>query len=111
MRKLSILWLDNSSINDLKWWLAVLDNWNSKPIIRKSIDLQIIRDASDSGWCGVCNGKEAADPWTKPICFKSINYRELLAVFLTLKTFVHELANKCIQILSDNITTVAHFIT
>ena len=103
-----ILLLDNASINDLKWWLAALDNWNGKPIIKKSIDLQIVTDASDSGWGGVCNGKEAAGPWTKPIRFKSINYRELLAVFLTIKTFIRELANKCIQILSDNITTVAH---
>ena len=102
------LQLDNSSINDLNWWVSALDNWNGKPIIKKSIDLQIVTDASDSGWGGVCNGKEAAGPWTKSIRFKSINYRELLAVFLTLKTFVGELSNKCVQILSDNVTTVAH---
>ena len=103
-----ILKIDKSSHDDLNWWIAALDNWNGKPIVKKSIDLQIVTDASDSGWGGVCNGKEAAGPWTKSIRFKSINFRELLAVFLTVKTFVNDLSNKCIQVLSDNITTIAH---
>ena len=72
------------------------------------MDLHVVTDASDSGCGGVCNGKAAAGPWTKPVRAKSINFWELLVVFLTIKTFVNNLQNKCIQVISDNITTVTY---
>ena len=39
---------------------------------------------------------------------KSTNYRELLAVLLTLESFQHELSGKRVQVLSDNISSVAY---
>lgn len=100
--------LDKPSVNDLQWWLQALDNWNGKPICAKAhIQGQLFCDASDSGWGAVYEGQEAAGLWTGPIVHKSINYRELLAVLLGLKSFKDKLRGLTIQIVSDNITTVA----
>ena len=101
------LYLDKASVSDLEWWLSALTSWNGRPIIKYSIDIQLYTDASDSGWGAVCNGEEASGLWTVPIAHTSINYRELLTVLLGLKSFLPKVKNKTVQILSDNVTTVA----
>ena len=102
-----ILYLDTPSVKDLEWWSVALENWNGRPVVKRQIDLQLFTDASDSGWGGVCEKYEAAGPWTTAVKQTSINYRELLAVFLCIQSFQDKLANKCVQILTDNVTTVA----
>ena len=60
-------------------------------------------DASDSGWGGYYNGRQAAGFWNGRLRTTSINYRELMAVLLTIKTFGSDLQGKHVQVLSDNI--------
>ena len=102
-----ILCLDIPSVKDLEWWLVSLNTWNGRPVVKRQIDIQLFTDASDSGWGGVCDNNEAAGHWTPEVKQTSINYRELLAVLLSLKSFKDIIANKCVQILTDNVTTVA----
>ena len=45
-------------------------------------------DASTKGWGGQCNGKVAAGIFTQEEIAKHINWLELLAAFLCLKSFV-----------------------
>jgi hypothetical protein len=50
----------------------------------------------------------ASGLWDIRTSFKSSNHRELLTVLLALKSFRSHIKNKTIQILSDNITTIAY---
>lgn len=101
---------------DLDWWLTALSEWNGAPIQVKAPQLQVATDASGSGWGGVILdsklieeiGTSASGLW--PICIsqKPSNYRELLAIILTLDALKHIVRGKCVQILSDNVSAVAY---
>ena len=64
-----------------------------------------------TGWgsCMRSAGQEASGLWeSKAIRYKSSNFRELLAVLRAVKSFAHLLKGKVVQVLSDNVTTVAY---
>ena len=66
-------------------------------------------DASSSGWgATILHQQEAAGWWHKDVAFKHLNYRELLAVLKALQSFQESINGKNVQILSDNVTTVAY---
>lgn len=104
------LLLDQQCVTDLKWWLDAVDNWNGAPLNVRSPDLQIETDASGSGYGAVCHSLklEVAGFWTSNISDQSSNFRELLVVRLSLQALKRHLSGKSVQILSDNITAVAH---
>ena len=74
----------------------------------KSIDLQIETDASSWGWGAVTEDLQAAERWTRDVSLQHSNFRELLAVYCALLTFKDRIKGKYVQILSDNVTTVAY---
>ena len=52
-------WNDELRINDhcvteLEWWLKAVDNWNFREVKPHTIDVQIVTDASKTGWGGFC---------------------------------------------------------
>ncbi|XP_045210922.2 uncharacterized protein LOC123562346 [Mercenaria mercenaria] len=100
--------LNDPCIKDLQWWLQSIDGWNRKVVYEEPIDLQSTTDASKFGWGGWINHSLQAqgfwDPWVQK---QSSNYRELLSVLMCLVSFHNHLGNKHVQILSDNVTTVA----
>lgn len=51
---------------------------------------------------------EASGTWTRDVAFQHSNYRELLAVYMGLLSFKDLLKGLHVQILSDNVTTVAY---
>lgn len=104
----SVLSLTDPVITDLKWWKSALNSWNGAAIIAGSIDYQVETDASSIGW-GVSFGEmKAQGLWTRNMSCRSSNYRELFTVLMALRTFRNQFQGKTIQILSDNITTVAY---
>ena len=103
-----ILTLDKGAILDLQWWMCALDSWNGTAAPRKTIDLQITTDASQTAWGGHCLNFEAQGFWDKTTAHQSSNYRELSAILLTMQSFVEVIRNKSVQILSDNVTAVAY---
>ena len=106
----SVLELDHSSRRDLDWWLNSLDNWNGAPLKLQPIEAQIETDASASGWGAYCNigHIEASGIWSVPMHNMPSNYRELMAVHMALLSFKDTVHGKVIQVLSDNITSVAY---
>ncbi len=100
--------LDSAATRDLEWWLAGMANWNGRPIQKRSIDLQMFTDASSIGWGAVLDGAEASGVWTPHLANRPSNIREMMAVLLALLTFRNELQNKTVQIVSDNVSTVAN---
>ena len=104
----SWLVLDVKSVQDLVWWRTALAAWNGAPLVVKPVDIQIETDASASGWGASCNGKEASGVWCSYLQNMPSNYRELMAVHMAILSFRDMIKGKVVQILSDNVTTVAY---
>ncbi len=105
------LHLDGSSIKDLNWWYTSIHQWNGLVIQSQQVDCQIMTDASSTGWGAVLQGStvlRAQGFWNSRMSHESSNYRELFTVLMTLKSFKHQVQNKSVQILSDNVTTIAY---
>ena len=103
------LQVDEYTLTDLKWWLESVSNWNALIVVEKKIDAQLITDASKSGWGAWLSDThlEAQGFWNHRVANKSSNFRELFAVLMGMLSLREHLQNQNIQIMSDNITTVA----
>ncbi len=107
--------LDSGSILDLKWWIDGLSAWNGLSVYHRTIQLQIITDASAVGWGGILCSVDSDIPqmsarglWNLHASSKASNVRESMAVLLTLQSFLPRIKGQCIQVLSDNVSTVAN---
>ena len=104
----SMLIIDKPSLADLQWWLKALGTWNGAPLKISIPEIQIETDASSTGWGATCCGKDASGIWSSELHHMPSNYRELMAVHMSLLSFKDLIKGKVVQILSDNITTVAY---
>ena len=102
--------VSSSAIKDLKWWLQALKGWNGAPLASNNADLQIETDAASSGWGGLITSTtiQATGLWPPHTSNMHSNFRELLAVLKTLQSLGNYIAGRRVQILSDNVTTVAY---
>jgi hypothetical protein len=78
--------LSQEAIKDLKWWKHVMEHWDRKIVVLSKVDLVIFTDASNSGWGDTLEGKSVRGFWTPAMLEESINFRELIAVFMSLLT-------------------------
>ena len=69
--------------------------------------LQLMTDASGKGWAGVILPHKAWGAWSEEDLSLSINWRELRAVYLSLRDFLPLVKGKSVSILSDNQTAIA----
>ena len=103
-------WTDEAA-DDLRWWIRSLDGWNGRVLLPPAaFDMQLSTDASASGWGAMLSEpacQTASGFWTLPVSQESSNFRELLAIYLALRSLSQYLASKNIEILSDNVTAVA----
>ena len=104
----SEVFMNDSCCEDLTWWLNFLKGWNGAPLQNPQRRVQIETDASKTGWGGVCGTLEASGTWSKDVSFQPSNYRELLAILKSIQSFQNVLRKSSVQVLSDNITAVAH---
>ena len=88
--------------------------WTDESFLRTPVpmslplpSLQLMTDASRSGWGGVLIPHSVSGTW--PLSFRScsINWLELQAVLLSVRHFLPRLRGKCVQLLTDNTTVVA----
>lgn len=77
------------------------------PIRKFQFKLEILSDASLSGWGIACNKEKAAGFWTQEESQFHINYLELLAAFIALKSFTKDLENCEILLRLDNTTAIS----
>jgi len=103
-----ILFIDECAKEDLHWWLSAIREWNGSPLKSQPIQMQISTDASDTGWGAVCGTYQASGAWSPDIVSEHINYKELLAVLFGLQSFSTHVEGQSIEVLSDNVTTVAY---
>ena len=99
--------LDKETVCDLQWWTGPVSGFNGRPLQISSWDLTIESDASLQGWGASCQGRSTGGPWTMKERRHHINFLELLAAFLALKSFVRGRKNITILLLLDNVTAIA----
>ena len=92
---------------DLIWWK---ENAHSsvRHVRRDKPDVIITSDSSDYAWGGTRDGISAGGPWSGVESTWHINVKELLAAYLTLKTFCDTERDVHIRLKMDNITSVAY---
>ena len=99
---------DDSCLLDLRWWsvASYLEGGVSFDLPHPHLLLFI--DASDSGW-GASLGEDCLSGlWSQDVLKFSINHRELLAVLLAIRGFLHLLRGLSVTLFTDNTTTLAY---
>jgi hypothetical protein len=99
--------LDQTSMEELQWWYQNLKKWNGRSLLPTTPTQTVLVDASNTGW-GFTWGKQRAHGyWAPQEATQSINWRELKAVHLALKTFPIP-TNSTILIRTDNTTSLSY---
>ncbi|KAG6438798.1 hypothetical protein O3G_MSEX000234 [Manduca sexta] len=92
---------------DLQWWASHIKS-NSNSIKQFNFCLEIFSDASRTGWGLVCNNIKNHGHWTEHDKMFHINYLELLAAFIGLKTYALNLRHCEVLLRIDNTTAIAY---
>ena len=91
---------------DLTWWVDNAKHHNVPPLQITHWDRTIKSDASTIGWRASCQGRNTRGPWTPQEKSSHINYLELQAAFLALKSFAHQETSILILLWLDNVTAI-----
>lgn len=96
-----------SLIPDLHWWKdKIMTSFNN--IRDDEFDLELVTDSSLTGWGAVCNNISTYGWWSAEERHQHINFLELKAILLGLKSFTSNLQSKNILIRVDNTTALAY---
>ena len=101
------LYLSKDAKADLSWWINNVDS-SFKKIVQPNPDMTLTSDASTKGWGAVYGEQKTGGPWSLEEQGFHINYLELKAIWLGLKSLCNNLRHKHIRIQSDNTTAVAY---
>lgn len=98
------------SIQDIPWWCDNICT-SSKNILIPTVDTVLETDSSQKGWggCEIKSGKKTIGNCSYEEKLYHINYLELKAVFLSIKTFCSTSENTHIQVRLDNMVAM-HYI-
>jgi len=88
-------------------WCIEAGKYNGRPLQITHWDLTIETDASKSGWGAFCQGVTTGGPWIPLEKQRHINYLELFAAFLALKSFLSNRRKMSILLRMDNVTAIA----
>ncbi len=94
----------------IQWWHANLHT-AVRPITRPDPQLTFFSDSSSLGWGGVDGNnpkRTVGGTWSAVEAPYHINYKELHAAFLTLKTFAADARNVHVRLHVDNSTAVSY---
>ena len=105
----SLISLSSSARSDLLWWLESDSNLLPSPLTSFSPSHQMETDASLKGWGAYQNSNSFTQGrWNSTESKLHINYLELLAVFLGIKSFFKSFNPINLLVLCDNIPTVRY---
>ena len=90
--------------NDLRWWLDEMECNNGWSLQTRQWDEVIESDASLREWGASSKGVTTGSPWTREEAKSHINYLELLAGLLALKSFVAKRTEIVVLLRMDNVT-------
>ena len=100
--------LSPESRQDLEWWSSNLDLQREKVFFPGIPDLEILSDASLSGWGACCNGMRTRGSWTLLEIKRHINELELIGALYAVQAFTSDARAISVRIYLDNVTTVAY---
>ena len=103
--------LSKAAQKDIDWWLQYITLWNYKSVFYDncwidSVDLNFKTDASSTGFGAVLGNHWLAGTFSDKQRQSSIEWKELFAVTVALKTWSHLLVGKRIIIHCDNMSMV-----
>lgn len=94
-------------LKDLYWWSSNIES--TQNFLRQPhFELEIYTDASRTGWGAVCKDTKINGRWKDTEKTYHINYLELMAVFLGLKSLADKLTNCSILLRIDNTTAISY---
>ena len=93
--------------SDLHWWASEMEKQNGCYIEILQWDMVLESNASKEGWGANNLGVSTGGLWTQEEQRHHINYLEILAVFLALKTFARDRHLVAILLQMDNVTAIA----
>lgn len=92
---------------DIKWWIENITN-TYNVVTHGNCETTIYSDASLTGWGGVLDNTSSGGKWSEIEADNHINYLEILACFLTLKTFCPHMSHCHIKAMIDNTTAISY---
>ena len=92
----------------LDWWLEEKNVLRGQPLHPLRHALQVFTDASNEGWGAHLGDYIARGVWSEPESHLHINFLELKAVFLALKSFEHLCRGQIVLVAMDNTTVVSY---
>ena len=92
----------------LDWWLDEGNVLRGQPLHPLSHALQLFTDASNEGWGAHLGDSTARGVWSEVESQLHINFLELKAVFLALRSFELLCQNQIVLVATDNTTVVAY---
>ena len=100
--------LSTEARDELQWWLAHLNAWNRRALLRPSPDVIIETDASRTGRGAVCQRVTTEGLWSQMEKNLQINCLELLAGFFAVKSFTKDRLCVHVRLRMDNVSAVAY---
>ena len=104
----ALITLSTSARGELAWWLENTRSTNGSPVHLPPPDMLITTDASMKGWGAVHHSLETNGRWSQQESLQHINYLELKAAFLALKTFLKDRSHVTVSLQIDNTTAIAY---
>jgi len=106
----NVIQLSHHCREEISWWFHNVRKRNGKRIRKKPVDYVCQTDASLKGYgcVDVKSGHFGSGRWTVNESLNSINYLELLAIFMALQTLYSSLKDVHIECQSDNVSAVAY---
>ena len=99
--------LSDESCKDLIWWKDSVP-FTAAPIKRNNPTDIVFTDSSDYAWCGFYDDSTANGFFTSDEFHNIIAFKELLAIFYALRSFVKFFKGNHILIRSDSVSAVAY---
>ncbi|CAB3983293.1 Hypothetical predicted protein [Paramuricea clavata] len=97
--------LSDEAKHELSWWVSSIESAYNV-VSHGQADTTMTTDASKTGWGCSLSGTPTGGSWDSGESEKHINWLEVKAILLSLKSFVDHICQKHVKILSDNTTAV-----
>lgn len=113
----SMVKLSSRALDELRWWIEWLREWNGNSVLYPQTQLDIYSDASNTGYGGAVSKKfypraptVVQGFWTVAERAKSINEREMIAAERVLKAFLkwHRLQDLSIRLFTDSVVACTY---
>jgi len=104
-----VVWISESAQEELRSWLAYLEDYNGREIIMGPPEVTITTDASPWGWGAVDSlGNRIQAFWSEYWAQQHNNVQELKAIALAVKGLANGSRWKRVAIKTDNLTAMAY---